>query len=492
MAADILSIAVLGLPMAVGVVGTVAGVGLSVVRPRWLIFGYLIILLSFGVSSFGVADAGDSPSIWSRGSGQLYYSFVEYLVVGMWIALLVSGRFRGEQQSATALHKWFYVIAFLWLGHLAVAVLTDEGLFHAANSRGFANLITGPIFFSLLLRAFGDQASVERLVRFLLIVILIKGVFGLVRFAAFGGDPANVYANFNRIAIRLTYFDSNESFLATVAAFIAGWTVMIRGSSLTTGARLFYWSIVLIELAIVVFSYRRAAWGGLMLAAVLFVAVLPSAQRWKVIVAGLPVVLLGIVVAAGQRLGDSVGSRGWFSAFFEDVGGGNRFTALGHRELELRLGMNSFLENPIFGNGSWSRYYDGYVRIDWQVGPDAFYWTHSSVLHLAFKTGLVGLALVAGLVATFFVWVVRHGNEVAIEWRGVYYAGMAGLLFQIPAFAYAPSVIEFRTMQLIFLSMALPFIVHRIASVGVPVSIGQPYSPSSKALLSRRPINGRP
>ena len=33
---------------------------------------------------------------------------------------------------------------------------------------------------------------------------------------------------YDRIAIRLTYFDSNESFLATIAAFIAAWTLLVR------------------------------------------------------------------------------------------------------------------------------------------------------------------------------------------------------------------------------------------------------------------------
>ena len=130
--------------------------------------------------------------------------------------------------------------------------------------------------------------------------------------------------------------------------------------------------------------------GGLVLASIVFMLMLPRVQRWKAIAVGLPVILSGVIWTASQRLGDSVRSSGWFASFFDDVGAGSNFAAIGGRELELRLGMNAFLNSPIFGNGTWARYYDGYVRIDWQMGPVAFLWTHSSVLHIAFKTGISG------------------------------------------------------------------------------------------------------
>ena len=168
-------------------------------------------------------------------------------------------------------------------------------------------------------------------------------------------------------------------------------------------------------------------------------------------------ILSGVIWTASQRLGDSVRSSGWFASFFDDVGAGSNFAAIGGRELELRLGMNAFLNSPIFGNGTWARFYDGYVRIDWQAGPVAFLWTHSSVLHVAFKTGIVGLALVGAMVLAFFIWVLKHQKDIPLPWRGVYLAGLAGVLFQLPAFAYAPSIIEYRTMQLIFFSMARAF-----------------------------------
>ena len=72
---DAISVATLALPMLAGVLAAIGAVAVSVVRPEWLTYGYMAILLSFSVSSFGSLDAPSSPVIWSRGSGQLYFSF---------------------------------------------------------------------------------------------------------------------------------------------------------------------------------------------------------------------------------------------------------------------------------------------------------------------------------------------------------------------------------------------------------------------------------
>ena len=270
-----------------------------------------------------------------------------------------------------------------------------------------------------------------------------------------------MYANFNSIDVRVTYFDINESFLATVAAFVAGWILVTEHRKLSLKLALFYWSVVIVELLIVMFSQRRTSWGGLVLASGIFVVLLPSRQRWIAFILGFPVVVAGVMWAMSKRLGSAVATQGWFGALFDDVGAGNQFRALGERELELRLGMNSFLSSPVIGNGTWARYYDGFVPIQWQTGEEAFLWLHSTWLHLAFKTGIVGLALFGGMVIAFAWWVVRRGRLISEEWRGTYFAGLAGLLFYLPGMLYGPSIVEYRTMQLFFFAMALPFLVDR-------------------------------
>jgi hypothetical protein len=451
-ALDLASVPTLGSAVAVGLLATVGAIGFSLARPRWLTAGYLGLLLLFGMVAYGALEQQSTPPIWSRGSGYLYFSLVMWGLLGLQAALVVIGAYKRAPAPHTALHGWFVAIIVLWVAHLGAAAVLGESL---------TNLVFGAVFFGVLLRAFDNRESVGRLIDLLLVVILLKGIYGLVRFVAFGGDPANIYANSNGLDIRLTYFEINESFLAILAAFIAAWTWLVRRGELTFGASVFYGSVVLVELLIVFFSYRRTAWGGLLLAALLFVAILPPGPRWKAMALGLPALLVGVVRAASQRLEDEVSTRGWFAAFFDDVGAGSVFAAVGPREIELRLGMDAFVNSPLVGNGTWARFYDGYINIPWQRGPEAFLWLHSSVLHLAFKTGVLGLGLVAAMLVTFVVWVVRNQKAIPLASRGVYFAGLAGVLFYIPSFAYGPAIIEYRTTQLFFFALALPFLVHR-------------------------------
>lgn len=449
-------------PMLIAAAAAVGAASVSMARPRWLTYGYVGILIGVNMIQHGTLDGDAGPSFYSRGGGQLYIPFVVWALLGIWLAWVIRNGFkRTEQLQATNLHKWFYGIAGLFFIHIAVAAVLGESLRSAASPNGIAHLIYGSILFAILVRSVPDEKVLDQFVKLFLSAVLIKGLYGMFRFAVMGGDPANVYANFNNINVRITYFDINDSFLATVAAFMAGWGLLVRRGQLTRVESIFYWMVLLVELAIVVFSYRRSAWGGLVFAAVIFILGLPSRERWKAIVVGVPTVLVGVVVAAGQRLASSNASGGWVGKFFDDVGGRDDILALTERELELSLGMQRFLESPLIGNGTWSRYYEGYLNIPWQDGEYAYQWLHSGVLHIAFKTGLVGLFLVFGMLAAFGWFVFRARRTVPLEWRGVYFSGLAGVLFYLPTLAYGSPMTEYRTTQLIYLSMALPYMVYR-------------------------------
>ncbi|MGZ7222974.1 hypothetical protein ACXWPH_10260, partial [Streptococcus pyogenes] len=80
--------------------------------------------------------------------------------------------------------------------------------------------------------------------------------WGLVRYVALGGDPANFYANFQRIDVKLTFFDINDSLLAAMCFTIVLWR-LFTGQARSVGQRWLYAGIALLELFIIVFSYRR-------------------------------------------------------------------------------------------------------------------------------------------------------------------------------------------------------------------------------------------
>jgi hypothetical protein len=65
------------------------------------------------------------------------------------------------------------------------------------------------------------------------------------------------------------------------------------------------------------------------------------------------------------------------------------------------------------------------------------------------------------MLVSFVAWVLRNQNDIPPASRGVYFAGLAGMLFYLPSFAYGPAIVEYRTTQFFFFALALPFLVHR-------------------------------
>jgi len=87
---------------------------------------------------------------------------------------------------------------------------------------------------------------------------------------------------------------------------------------------------------------------------------------------------------------------------------------------------------------------------------------HSGFGHLVLKSGVVGLLLFVALLAFFVVHylkVRRHvrGNDALLA-----DAGMASLLFWLPTLLVGTPIIEFRSMLLIGLALAMPYLAFRV------------------------------
>jgi O-antigen ligase len=153
---------------------------------------------------------------------------------------------------------------------------------------------------------------------------------------------------------------------------------------------------------------------------------------------------------------------GW-SALYYDLVGGAHYGQASLRALELKLGWEAYLASPIFGQGPWGRF-EGYSTFgeSWHGGEGAFGFVHSGLLHVLFKSGLVGFALLCGLLGSF-VWFVRRAYP-ALEPRGraVLVMGAAGVLFMLPDICFGTPFIQVRTTQLLGLCLALPYIAHHL------------------------------
>ena len=110
----------------------------------------------------------------------------------------------------------------------------------------------------------------------------------------------------------------------------------------------------------------------------------------------------------------------------------------------------------MFGLGSWGSFYGNEDILDYHFGK--FDFVHSGFGHLLLKSGLVGLMMFIALLAAVVIHYLRqrrrwHGHSALMA-----DAAMAGLLFWMPTLLIGTPVIEFRTMLLLGLTMALPYL----------------------------------
>ncbi len=453
--------------------GGVASIWVGISRPQWLIFSYLSILVCFTGSGYGNLD--DIRTIYSRGSGQLFFPFVVWGLAGMSLLTMVYLGFRGEKGISSNIRWPYLALLGLFFGNLAIAPMLGVSIKDALSNNGIINLIFIGFLFYILLSVLDRKKDLDMLLKGLLVLIAVMGLFGLGRLLFFGGDPANVYSNVEHLNVKLTFFDISDSMLACFGAVYALRRLLSEWGSLEGRTRLILTSFALLELAIIVLSYRRTAWAGLAVAALFVIAVLPPRQRWLPLLAA-PFVAMATGMVAMQRLATTSGQAGVFETFFYDLSSKGHWAEESARTLELKFATATALEYPVFGVGIWGRY-EAHGYIPWQFGKEAYAFVHSTPLHLLLKTGFVGTGLVCLALLLFarFVWSTR--KSLPESHRIVLDASVAALLFMVPDFLIGTPVTQFRITQLYALFMAIPYLLAAASNL-----------PTRGGFVARRPM----
>jgi hypothetical protein len=448
------------LPYVVTVVLTVmavAGIGIGLVWPRFLVVGYLAVFFFSNSTSYGSLATMVSPGVYSRGSGVLFFPLLLWCMFGAWCVARVSAGFQRHQAPPCNLRAWFLAWFLLLAGHVAVAMFSNVKLAEALAPSGFSNIVWMAPLVALLLLAYRTRAHAVELSRFILLAGFGRAAFGLVRWAAFGGDPNNVYANMNEIKIKLTFFDINDSLLCTIAFAIAAVNLF---QAVRNDRNLFWkladWATLFATAACLVLSYRRSAWLGFLLAFLVVMMRFPLRRRVQLLVFGMPAVGAAVLVAAMRRLGQTKGAGQGLGRLFYDMQSG-RFGAESERVLELKLALADFVAHPLTGIGSWGRY-TGFQHISWQAGEDGGLFVHSGVLHIALKAGLPGLILLSGTIFAFAAIARRALRTLPPDLLGLATAGAAGLAFMLPDLLAGTPFPQIRTTQMLALCLALPYV----------------------------------
>jgi Sec-independent protein secretion pathway component TatC len=88
---------------------------------------------------------------------------------------------------------------------------------------------------------------------------------------------------------------------------------------------------------------------------------------------------------------------------------------------------------------------------------------HSGVIHVLFQSGLIGFALITGLLPSFVKFVMRTYPVLEPRYRAVLVMGAAGVLFTLPDLLFGPVFTEIRTTQMIGFCLALPYVTYHVA-----------------------------
>jgi hypothetical protein len=437
----------------------------AISRPQYMVYPYLTILFFFPLVSWGAISP--DADIYSRGTGVLFFPLVTWYLWGMAFIALIRRFTEKTTVESLNISKYFWLFNLLFLAHVLVAALVGHSLEDTFSMNGIIGVVNLSIFFFVIVTVFDRPEDLRHLATLIVMFAVARGLYGVVRFFVFGGDPSNVYANLEDIDVRLTFYDINDSLIAMLAAFIVSWRLVHDRASMPWHQTLAYLAVLALELFVIVFSYRRAAWVGLLLAAILFLVLIPRQQRRIALLgaaAFVTVSITAILIAAEQRFasGPYSGGSSLLTTLLPDffsVGGG--VAGQSDRVRELFYGFETFLGSPLVGIGAWGRY-EG-LGIAWHFGTSAYSFMHSGFGHVAFKSGLLGLLIFVGMLiaAASYAWRVRR--SIPPQYQALCFAGLAGLAFLVPTLVLSTPIIEIRTMQLLGLVLALPYMAARIA-----------------------------
>jgi len=440
----------------------VAGIGVGLVWPRLLVYPWLAIYFCMNSTSYGNMAIFASRSIYSRGSGILFFGLLLWYVLGAWACARVAAGFKRQVTPACNLRPWFLGWFVLLVGHVGVGLMLDVPLTDSLSPQGFSNIVWMAPLVSLMLLSFRTREHVRELTQVILLLGLGRALFGLGRWAAFGGDPNNVYANMNAVKIRLSFFDINDSLVCTVAFAIAA--VHLFQAARTERPRFWRgieWATLIATSLCIVLSYRRSAWIGFLLAFVVVMLRFPLKRRLQLMTAGLPLVGAALAYVAVQRMAQTRGAGGGLSSLVYDMQS-RRFGPESERVLELKFALGDILAHPLAGIGSWGRY-TGYQYISWQNNADGGLFVHSGALHVALKSGLLGAILLFGTIAAFVLFARRALATLPPELLGLATAGVAGIAFMVPDLLIGTPFPQVRTTQMLAFCLALPYVAVAVA-----------------------------
>lgn len=407
-----------------------------------IVFLYFGLLLYFPNVAWGLAENVQVFNLYNRGTGVFPVSIMSVFLY--LIFLLTTFVCKGERNVLRAfnLRIFFWSFNALFLVFIIWGVIIGVPVKETISGRGLINVFNMYLMIAILLKTISTKDTLKKLSHLIIFCALTRGIWGLVRWAFLGGDPANVYANVQLIAVRLTFFDINDSLISTIAVFLSAWFLLHRGSGLTTWQKIMYWAMIIVGLPIIVLSYRRTAWAGMLLSCTWFVW--RQNLRRKILIGILSglMVLLVLPGVIKERFANGM----LYDITLKD----GEIQIQKGRFAELNAAWSYIARSPLTGVMPWGG-----------IGPNkAHDFVHSGFLHLWLKGGVFALIFFCLINIGFVLFIRKLKKAVPLKERGMAEAAFAGFLFLIPTLFAGTPFIEFRTSLLLGVCFVLPYTVY--------------------------------
>lgn len=456
---------------------------LFITNVRVAALAFLIVLLVAVNPSYGFIDQPEF-SVYSKGGATFFFPWIQYYLYGLFMATVFQDSFQNRTVLAGAGRNWMLAFAALFIVHIAYGLAGGLSIFRLLSTSGLFNVIHMCMVAYIAASTLRDEKALKILATMVVAVVFVKGCHGLLRFLFLGGDPQNAYANLSGIAIRITYWDFNEGWLATLVVFYCAWRLSREWAKLKFGTRAFFIAVIVVELLVILFSYRRTNWFGFLLAGIYFVWLLPVGKRGAAAIAFVLLALPPVAYLSAQRQQEALGQRNLslIERIAPDAVQGGGVTARESRFFEHFKVFEVVARNPVMGGGLNGEINVGFSTrgFEWRKGRYDF--VHSGLGHVMLKSGLPGLIIFCGILLSAWRFASRRKRDIPERYHALFESFRAGIVFLVPTLLFGSPIIEFRTMALLG------------AIIGIPVGIallGDSVLRQAKAAPKPGSFNGR-
>ena len=153
---------------------------------------YLTMLLYFPNGTYGVINAAADIDFYNRATGTFYFSAINVMLFGLALQAFFARRMVLPLPVAHNLRLPALAFLAIFAGNVLVAqFLREVHWTQVIGPAGLLNVFNFMLAFYVLTAALRNPRDLDRLVNLILFCAVTRGLWGLVRFAALGGDPAN-------------------------------------------------------------------------------------------------------------------------------------------------------------------------------------------------------------------------------------------------------------------------------------------------------------